>query len=143
MFATGEGGNIVGSEDLLIDGSGNTTSASDRMLCPFSTTNGNVIPAYCNIVQAGSQFDLTAGTVRTGADDRFVGYRCHNPGCTRLQHRCFNRTAQPADPSLPWVQHPHTSKAHDQEARSPNTISITEWEINSDFLHLSSPGNPA
>ena len=34
--ATDDGGNVVGSENLLIDGVGNPTNASDRMLCPFS-----------------------------------------------------------------------------------------------------------
>ena len=44
------------------------------MLCPFaSSSSGNVIPTYCNIVQAGSKYDLTVGSVTTAANDRFVG----------------------------------------------------------------------
>ena len=54
--ATADGGNVVGSENLMIDGAGNTTPASDRMLCPFSAYPVDVIPAYCNIVQAGSKY---------------------------------------------------------------------------------------
>ncbi len=77
--ATDDGGNVVGSENLLIDGVGNPTNASDRMLCPFSAANGNVIPAFCNIVQAGSRYDLTIGSVTTGASDRFVGTDATNP----------------------------------------------------------------
>jgi len=73
FVATGDGGNAVGSEDLLIDGAGNSTTASDRMLCPFVGGSNMVIPAYCNIVQAGSSFDLTVGSVKTAANDRFVG----------------------------------------------------------------------
>ena len=73
FVATADGGDVVGSENLLIDGAGNDTSASDRMLCPFSSASGDVIPAYCNIVQAGSKYDLTVGSVTTAANDRFVG----------------------------------------------------------------------
>ena len=73
FIATGEGGNVVGSENLLIDGAGSWTPASDRMLCPFVGGNNSIIPAYCNIVQMGSAFDLTVGSVTTEADNRFVG----------------------------------------------------------------------
>ena len=72
-IATADGGNVVGSENLMIDGAGMSTTASDRMLCPFRSSNCPVIPAYCNIVQAGSKFDLTVGSVTTNANDRFVG----------------------------------------------------------------------
>jgi len=73
FIATADGGNIVGSENLMIDGAGNVTTASDRMLCPFSSQPVDQIPAYCNIVQAGSKYDLTVGSVTTAANDKFVG----------------------------------------------------------------------
>ena len=79
FIATADGGNIVGSENILIDGAGNFTTASDRMLCPFAAATGDVIPQYCNIVQAGSKYDLTVGSVTTAADDRFVGSDATNP----------------------------------------------------------------
>ena len=80
FIATADGGNIVGSENILIDGAGNWTTASDRMLCPFAAATGDiVIPQYCNIVQAGSKYDLTVGSVTTAADDRFVGSDATNP----------------------------------------------------------------
>ncbi len=78
-LATADGGNVVGWENLMIDGAGNTTSASDRMLCPFSSQPVDLIPAYCNIVQAGSKYDLTVGSVTTNANDRFVGNDATNP----------------------------------------------------------------
>ena len=56
-----------------------TTTAADRMLCPFASAAGDVIPAYCNIVQAGSKYDLTVGSVTTNANDRFVGTDATNP----------------------------------------------------------------
>ncbi len=79
FIATADGGNVVGSENLMLDGAGNATTAADRMLCPFASAGGNVIPAYCNIVQAGSKYDLTIGSVTTNANDRFVGTDATNP----------------------------------------------------------------
>ena len=73
FIATADGGNIVGSENLMLDGAGNATTAADKMLCPFASNAGNVIPAYCNIIQAGSKYDLTVGSVTTSANDKFVG----------------------------------------------------------------------
>jgi hypothetical protein len=79
FIATSDGGNVVGSENLMIDGTGIPTKASDRMLCPFGSQPVDVIPAYCNIVQAGSKYDLTIGSVSTNANDRFVGTDATNP----------------------------------------------------------------
>lgn len=72
FIATADGGNIVGSENLMLDGAGNYTAASDRMLCPFAAYPVDTIPAYCNIVQAGSKYDLVVGSVVTAANDGFV-----------------------------------------------------------------------
>ncbi len=72
-MATGNGGNIIGSENLMLDGVGNTTPASDRILCPFVASTRTVIPPYCNIVQMGSKYDLTIGSVASSTDERFVG----------------------------------------------------------------------
>jgi len=72
-LATGDGGNILGTENIMVDGSAMATSASDRILCPFGGDQGNVIPAYCNIVQSGSKYDLVVGSVVSNANDRFVG----------------------------------------------------------------------
>ena len=79
FIATADGGNVVGSENLMIDGAGMNTTASDRMLCPFSSQPVDQIPAYCNIVQAGSKYDLTIGSVTTNANTRFVGTDATNP----------------------------------------------------------------
>ena len=73
FIATGDGGNVVGSENLMLDGAANGKTASDVMLCPFSSAGANIIPAYCNIIQAGSAYDLTFGSVTTAANERFVG----------------------------------------------------------------------
>jgi len=71
--ATDDGGNVVGSENLMLDGAATGKTASDVMLCPFSSAGANLIPAYCNIIQAGSAYDLSFGSVTTAANERFVG----------------------------------------------------------------------
>jgi hypothetical protein len=77
--ATDNGGNVVGSENLMLDGAGDLTYAAERMLCPFASSNTSIIPAFCNIVQAGSNYDLTIGSVTTSADGRFVGTDATDP----------------------------------------------------------------
>jgi hypothetical protein len=121
FIATADGGNIVGSENLLIDGAGNYTTAADRMLCPFAATAGNVIPQYCNIVQAGSKYDLTVGSVTTAADDRFVGTDATNPVVLNyaINVKPYGTTAGqiPAIGSaMAYV------KAHIQEGRTNTTV---------------------
>jgi len=71
-IATADGGDIIGTENILLDGTGEDTTASDRMLCPFAAGTNDVIPAYCNIVQMGSKYDLVFGSVTTSASDPFV-----------------------------------------------------------------------
>ena len=77
--ATSDGGNVVGSENLMLDGAGDTIDASDRMLCPFISQPDPYIPTFCNIIQAGSKYDLTIGSVTTNVDERFVGTDATDP----------------------------------------------------------------
>jgi hypothetical protein len=119
FIATADGGNIVGSENIMLDGAGNATTASDKMLCPFSSAAGNVIPAYCNIIQAGSKYDLTVGSVTTAADERFVGADATAPVVLNyaINVKPYGTTAGqiPAIGSaMAYV------KAHIQEARADN-----------------------
>jgi hypothetical protein len=79
FIATGDGGNVGGTENLLLDGAAMSTTASDRMLCPFAAVNNSVIPAYCNIIQMGGAYDLTVGSVTTEANNRFVGTDATTP----------------------------------------------------------------
>lgn len=80
FVATADGGNIVGSENLMIDGAADLTEdAAGSILCPFAADMDGIIPAYCNIVQAGSRYDLTVGSVVTAANTRFIGNDATNP----------------------------------------------------------------
>jgi hypothetical protein len=121
FIATADGGNVVGSENLLIDGAGMNTTASDRMLCPFAAGTTNVIPAYCNIVQAGSKYDLTVGSVTTNANDRFVGTDATNPVVLNydINVKPYGTTAG----QIPAIGSASAYiKAHIQEARGNATV---------------------
>jgi hypothetical protein len=123
FIATADGGNVVGSENLLIDGAGNTTKASDRMLCPFAAATADVIPAYCNIVQAGSQYDLTVGSVTTSANDRFVGSDATNP--VALNYAINVKPYGTTSGQIPAIGSTSAYiKAHIQEARSASNTSV-------------------
>ena len=82
-------GRATRTEDLLLDGAAQATNTSGAILCPFATSVSPVIPAYCNIEQAGSSIDTTLTSVVTHADDRFVGTDSTFPVVliTRLMHR--------------------------------------------------------
>jgi hypothetical protein len=121
FIATDDGGNVVGSENLLIDGAGMNTTASDRMLCPFAAATSDVIPSYCNIVQAGSKYDLTVGSVTTNANDRFVGKDATNPVVLNydINVKPYGTTAG----QIPAIGSASAYiKAHIQEARGNATV---------------------
>jgi hypothetical protein len=126
-IATADGGNIVGSENLMLDGAGSATSASDRMICPFAASPNGTIPAYCNIVQAGSKYDLTVGSVTTTANDKFVSNYASLPVTLN-----YNINVKPYGTSA--GQSPamgSTSayiKAHIQESRGGTATTVIPYE---------------
>ena len=134
--ATADGGNVVGSENLMLDGAANPTNASDRMLCPFSSQPVDVIPAYCNIVQAGSKYDLTIGSVTTNANDRFIGSDATNPVVLN-----YDISVKPYGTSQGQILASGSAmaymKAHIQEGRGFNT---TQIQLQEAVLTLT--GNP-
>ena len=71
--ATSDGGRVTSKENLLIDGAGEqTTSASSASLCPFINNDNSFNPPFCNIVQMGSEIDVTSASISTSAKERFV-----------------------------------------------------------------------
>lgn len=120
FIATADGGNIIGSENLMLDGAGNVTSAYGKALCPFFTATSDVIPAYCNIVQAGSKYDLVVGSVTTGANEKFVGVDATAPVVLN-----YNIAVKPYGTSAGQISAIGSAmsyvKAHIQEARVNGT----------------------
>lgn len=66
-------GRATRTEDILLDGAAQAQNSSGLILCPFANTDPGIIPAFCNIEQAGSTFDTTLTSTVTSADTRFVG----------------------------------------------------------------------
>ena len=73
QFIAMDTGRATRSEDLLLDGAAQAQDSSSLILCPFANANPGIIPAFCNIEQAGSAFDTTLTSTVTSADTRFVG----------------------------------------------------------------------
>ncbi|MCU0629621.1 MAG: hypothetical protein MUF37_00490 [Methanoregulaceae archaeon] len=73
FIAADDGGNVVGTENLMLDGAGMYDLTANKMLCPFGSQSSLFIPPFCNIVQTGSKYDLTVGSITTDANNRFVG----------------------------------------------------------------------
>ena len=65
-------GRATRTEDLLLDGASQAQPSSALILCPFANADNGIIPAFCNIEQAGSAFDTTLTSTVTSADDRFI-----------------------------------------------------------------------
>lgn len=132
--ATRNGGNIVGEETMMLDGTGNTTPASDRVLCPFGSTARSVIPPYCNIVQVGSNYDLTIGSVAYTADERFVGIDASTPVVMNynINVRPYTVTGQGTYPAMGMTS--AFIKAHLQEGRGWNAtraVDLTYSDVSS------------
>jgi len=74
-YASTEGAHLVGEEEYTLDVAGNWDTADDNIRCVFSTNNGNILPAFCNIVSAKSSLVnvnsaqvSTKGQIRATAD---------------------------------------------------------------------------
>ena len=93
----------------------------------------DVIPAYCNIVQAGSKYDLTIGSVTTNANDRFIGTDATNPVVLN-----YDINVKPYGTSQGQIPASGSAmayiKAHIQEGRGFNTTQIQLQEILSSLI---------
>jgi hypothetical protein len=121
QFIAIDTGRATNSEDLLLDGVGNSTSTGDAILCPFATSTSSVIPPYCNIIQAGSSFDTTLTSTVTSASDRFVGTDSTFP--VTLNYKVSSQGITLSDgTSSPMIGSASAYvKAHIQEARNSST----------------------
>ena len=65
-------GRAVSSEDLVVDGAGEFGLASDLFICPFAAQQTNLTPEYCNIVEMGSDVDMTIMSLATDSSERHI-----------------------------------------------------------------------
>jgi len=123
-IATADGGDIIGTENILLDGAGDNTTASDRMLCPFAAATNDIIPAYCNIVQMGSKYDLVVGSVTTSASDPFVAKDATVP--VDLNYQINVKPYGTTSGQIPAIGSAMAYvKVHVQEARDNAVVTIT------------------
>ncbi|MCX6698713.1 MAG: hypothetical protein NTV68_02105 [Methanomicrobiales archaeon] len=80
----------------------------------------------CNIVQAGSKYDLTVGSVVTSADNKFVGADATSPVTLNyaINVKPYTIPGQGAFPAMGTVS--AYVKAHIQEGRTSNNTSRNE-----------------
>ena len=105
--AIGDGGNVVGTENLMVDGAGMYDLAASNMLCPFGAADSKFTPPFCNIVQTGSKFDLVVGSVCTDANNRVVGSNASGPVVPGTITSMSSHTALPKDRFLQWDRQWH------------------------------------
>ena len=67
-----DGGSVVSSDFIMVDGAANPTATGNAVICPFGADTSSTFPAYCNRAQAGSTIDMTVANVRTSSTSRFV-----------------------------------------------------------------------
>jgi hypothetical protein len=115
-------GRATRTEDLLLDGAAQSINTSGQILCPFATSVSPVIPAFCNIEQAGSSVDTTLTSVVTHADDRFVGTDSTFPVVLNYQINAQGITLSDGTSSPMMGSVSAYLKVHAQEARNASYV---------------------
>jgi hypothetical protein len=117
-------GRATRTEDLLLDGASQAQNSSSLILCPFANANPGIIPAFCNIEQAGSDFDTTLTSTVTSADTRFVGSDATIP--VVLNYNINAEGLSIGNQSSPMIGSVSAYlKVHVQEARNESTLTGT------------------
>jgi hypothetical protein len=125
QFIAIDTGRATRSEDLLLDGAAQAQDSSSLILCPFANANPGIIPAFCNIEQAGSAFDTTLTSTVTSADTRFVGTDATIPVVLNYNINAQGITLSDGSSSPMIGSVSAFMKVHVQEARNESTISGT------------------
>ena len=71
-FIGSDTGRMISGESTLVDGVGTIFSTGSIMLCPFAAGSKNFNPPFCNIVEEGSDVDLTIGSLSTETEERHI-----------------------------------------------------------------------
>jgi hypothetical protein len=67
-----ETGRMLSSENMVLDGAGNGQDTATTYICPFASATTETIPPFCNIIEVGSDVDVTLASLTTAADERHV-----------------------------------------------------------------------
>ena len=72
-FMGSDTGRMTSEETLLLDGVGAGTDTWTTITCPFTAADyDSIIPPFCNIVEQGSEVDITSGMLMTETQERFI-----------------------------------------------------------------------
>ena len=66
-------GRAISSEDLIVDGAGEFGLAESQFICPFAADQIDLTPEFCNIVEMGSDVDMTIMSLATDSSERHIG----------------------------------------------------------------------
>ena len=124
QFVAVNSGRATNAEDILLDGAAQAQNSSGLILCPFANANPGIIPAFCNIEQAGSSFDSTLTSTVTSTGIRFIGTGVSAP--TVLNYDINSQGITMGNQSSPMIGSVSAYlKVHVQEARNESIISGT------------------
>jgi hypothetical protein len=122
---TAKDGRMTSSEKIVMDIAGNYDDTATEFLCPFAEGKSDYCPAFCNIVQMGSNMDVTYVNVVTDAAKRDIqavsdfpveaSYSINAKGV--LIETAQGTVLQPATGSISAFMDVHT-----QEARGTNQL---------------------
>jgi hypothetical protein len=65
-------GRMISAENMVLDGAGNGQDTTTTYICPFASAVTTTIPPFCNIIEVGSDVDVTLASLTTAADERHV-----------------------------------------------------------------------
>ena len=109
-------GRMISSEDILIDTAGPSASTAENMICPFGSSSSSTIPAFCNIIQAGSDMDVTSVSVATEASSRTIAASADIPVALSYHIKATGLDGNPAQGSISAY-----IRSHIQEGRGDST----------------------
>jgi hypothetical protein len=65
-------GRAVSSEDMVVDGAGAFGLTESQFVCPFAADQIDLTPPFCNIVEMGSDVDMTLMSLATDSSERHI-----------------------------------------------------------------------
>jgi hypothetical protein len=72
QFIGSETGRAVSSEDLVLDTAGSIDVTDDVFTCPFAAESTGITPEFCNIIEMGSDVDMTLMSLATAVSERNI-----------------------------------------------------------------------
>jgi len=65
-------GRMLSAENMVLDGAGEGTDTETKYICPFASSTFEEMGPFCNIIEVGSDVDVTLASLTTAADERHV-----------------------------------------------------------------------